>query len=277
VQDSLDTPATSGLAAMLALAVIQGISEFLPISSDGHLVLAQAWMGFEGPRLAFDVALHLGTLLAVVVVFRRDLLALAARVLSGERRELGLLLLASVPAAIVGLGLKRWIEPLFHSARAAAIGLLVTAVFLALGERARRRAPPDPVPSGGRPIGWAAALWIGSAQALAILPGVSRSGSTIATALLLGVETSAAARFSFLLSVPAVAGAVVLEVPHLAGQGLPLGEVAVAVVTAFAVGVLALRVLLAFLGRGAFRWCAIYTAVLGLLALALLAAAAPTA
>jgi undecaprenyl-diphosphatase len=277
VQDSLDTPATSGLAAMLALAVIQGISEFLPISSDGHLVLAQAWMGFEGPRLAFDVALHFGTLLAVVVVFRRDLLTLTAQVLSGDRRELWLLLIASVPAAIVGLGMKSWIEPLFHSARAAAIGLLVTACFLAVGERARRRMPPDPSPPGGAPLTWGSALLIGSAQALAILPGVSRSGSTIATALLLGVETAAAARVSFLLSVPAVAGAVLLEVPSLAGESLPLGQVALAVAAAFAVGVVALRVLLAFLGRGAFRWCAIYTAVLGALALALLSASAPAA
>ncbi len=253
----------SELSTLLLLALIQGISEFLPISSDGHLVLAQHFLEFAGPRLATDVALHIGTLAAVVLVFRRELLALAVQAWGGERRELGLLFLGSLPAAVVGLGLKDYIEPLFDSGRAAALGLLGTALCLWIGERARRRAPAP-----RSTLGWRDALLIGSAQALAILPGVSRSGTTIATALVRGTDAHAAARFSFLLSVPAVAGAVLLEVPALVRAGGFGFELALAVLATFAIGVLALRFLLAFLGRGAFRWCACYCLAAGAAALA---------
>lgn len=255
--------ATSELVPLLVLALIQGISEFLPISSDGHLTLAQHFMDVDGPRLGIEVALHLGTLGSVLVVFRRDVGVLVRQMLGGDWREAGLILLGSVPAAIVGLGLKKTIEPMFDSGRAAALGLLATAAALWVGERARRRA----VPGAGRPIRWTDALWIGSAQALAILPGVSRSGTTITTALVLGAETNAAARFSFLLSIPAVAGAVLLEVPDLVRTGEFGRELALAVVATFLIGVGALNFLLAFLGRGAFRWCAIYCSVVGVVAL----------
>jgi undecaprenyl-diphosphatase len=255
-----DSPAPeAGLWSLLVLAVIQGLSEFLPVSSDGHLVLAQTWLDFAGPRLAIDVALHLGTLAAVLLVYRRDLLALLVELRSGAAREVGLLALGSVPLAIVGLTCKPHIAALFESARAAALGLCVSAAFLIVGERARRRSGADP----GRPLGWRAALLIGLAQALAPLPGVSRSGTTIATALALGVPAGRAARFSFLLSVPAVGGAVLLELPALARAGGLGAELFLAILVTFAVGVGALRFLLSFLGRGAFLWCALYCLLLG--------------
>jgi undecaprenyl-diphosphatase len=260
-------PSEPGLPALLWLALLQGVSEFLPISSDGHLVLAQSLMEMPGPHLAIDVALHLGTLAAVVLVFRRDLVAVARRALGGEWGEVGLLVLGSVPAAVVGLGLKHVIEPLFSSGRAAALGLFVTAGFLWAGERARRGQAGG---ASARALGWRDALWIGAFQALAILPGISRSGTTIATALVRGVEAPQAARFSFLLSVPAVAGAVLLEVPDLLRAGELGLDLALAVLLTFGVGVLALRFLLAFLGRGAFRWCAFYCVALGTLSLLLL-------
>jgi len=263
--------AAPALGALLVLAVIQGVSEFLPISSDGHLVLAQQLMELPGPHLAIDVALHLGTLGAVLLVFRRDLWAVLVRARSGERRELALLVLGSVPAAVVGLGLADWVEGLFSSTRAAAAGLLVTALFLWVGECARARSGGAGGAEGApaRPLGWRDALWIGCAQALAILPGVSRSGSTIATAFLRGVAPAEAARFSFLLSIPAVGGAVLLKVPELARDGNLGGDLALAVAATFLVGIVALRVLLAFLGRGAFSWCALYCALLGGVTLAL--------
>jgi undecaprenyl-diphosphatase len=259
----------STLPQLLILAVVQGVSEFLPISSDGHLVLTQTWLGFEGPHLAVDVALHLGTLMAVLVVFRRDLLKLLADVRRREWGEIGLLALGTLPAAVIGLTLQDLFERLFESGRAAAVGLLVTAAFLAVGERARRRGAATGEGSPDRPLTWRDALWIGAMQSLAILPGVSRSGTTIATALVRGVSGTSAARYSFLLSIPAVAGAVVLKVPELAASdqlGLDLG---IAIGAAFLVGVLALRFLLAFLGRGAFLWCALYITALALFALAL--------
>jgi len=255
-----------GLAALLVLALVQGVTEFLPVSSDGHLVLVQNWLAAGHGSLGMDVALHLGTLAAVLVVYRADLAALVRRLLAGDAREPLLILLATLPAAAVGLGLRAQIEGLFASSRVAALGLLATAVFLLLGERARRRAGPAP----GRPIDWREALWIGAAQALAPLPGVSRSGTTIATGLMRGIEAPAAARFSFLLSIPAVAGAVVLEVPDLVREGGFGPELLLAVLVCFAVGVCALRFLIRFLGRGAFRWCAYYCLVLGTTALVLL-------
>ena len=256
------------LLSLLVLGVIQGVSEFLPISSDGHLVLAQTALALEGPHLALDVALHLGTLGAVLLVFRNDLLDVLRRALAGERRELGLLVLGTLPAAVIGVGLRSTIEPLFSSGVAAALGLFATAGFLLAGESFRRRRAARGAVA--RPIDARLALLIGAAQALAILPGVSRSGSPIATALMRGADGAAAARFSFLLSVPAVGGAVLLEVPDLVRDGGFGGELALAVAVTFAVGVLALRVLLAFLGRGAFFWCALYCVALGTVALYLL-------
>jgi undecaprenyl-diphosphatase len=265
----LSTPAEGpGLATLLVLAVVQGVTEFLPVSSDGHLVLVQNWLAAGHGSLAIDVALHLGTLAAVLVVYRRDLAELLRRLFAGDAREPLLLLLATLPAAAVGLGLKHEIEALFTSSRAAALGLFVTAGFLLVGERARRRASAAAGPP--QPITWRQALWIGCAQALAPLPGVSRSGTTIATALMRGVDASAAARFSFLMSIPAVGGAVALEVPGLVREGGFGLELTLAVLLCFAVGVLALRFLIRFLGRGAFRWCALYCLALGATALLLL-------
>jgi undecaprenyl-diphosphatase len=255
------------LLVALLLALVQGVTEFLPVSSDGHLVLTQELLEAPGPRLATDVALHLGTLGAVLLVFRRDLRGVLARALAGDWSEVRLLLLASIPAAAVGLGFREVFAVLFESARAAALGLLGTAALLAVGERARRRSAARAEP--GLPVDWRGALWIGCFQALAILPGVSRSGATIAVALARGVSAQEAARFSFLLSIPAVSGAVALEVPGLVragGFGWPLG---VAVLATFLVGVCALAFLLRFLGRGAFLWCALYCAVLGTAVLAL--------
>ncbi len=258
-------PADEGSASLLQLlilAVVQGISEFLPVSSDGHLVLVQSWLGLPGPHLGIDVALHLGTLLSVLVVFRRELLALAR-----DRRELALILAGTVPAGVIGIGFREAFARLFESHRAAAWGLLVTAGFLFVGEAARRAAARRAV--APRPVGLGDALWIGTFQALAILPGVSRSGVTIVTGLVRGLPARDAARFSFLLSVPAIAGAVLLEVPDLARSGGFSAELWVAIAATFVVGVGALRVLLAFLGRGAFLWLGLYCLTLGIAVLVL--------
>jgi undecaprenyl-diphosphatase len=251
---------SASLPELLLLALVQGVTEFLPVSSDGHLVLAQSWLALPGPHLAIDVALHLGTLLAVLVVFRRELLGVVRSALAGDRRELVLLLVGSIPAAIVGIAFESFFERLFQFPRAAALGLLVTAAFLLVGERARVLRGTTLAP---RELDWRDALWIGSMQAVAILPGVSRSGTTISTALARGIRPAEAARFSFLLSVPAVAGAVVLQVPGLVQSGGFSAALALAVLATFAIGVLALRALLALLGRGAFLWYAVYCLVVG--------------
>ena len=271
---SLESAASLGDLSLLA--VVQGLTEFLPISSSGHLVLVQSLLGMEEAPLAIDVALHVGTLLAVVVVYRGALADLARDVLAGRLRELGLLFLGSLPVGIVGFTLKDAIERGFHSARLAGVGLLVTALALGLGEAGRRRR----LATGREPreLGPREALLIGAVQALALVPGISRSGTTIAAGLLLGLAPERAARFSFLLSIPAIAAAAGLALPQLhAGNGTagaadgPGGNggwlLLWAVLLSGLVGWAALRGLLAFLDRGAFRWFMLYCLALGVLAL----------
>lgn len=254
-------------AALSLLALIQGLTEFLPVSSSGHLVLAQAAMQIEEPALTLDIALHLGTLLAVLVVYRRDLLELIRDLFHLRLREIGLLFVGSLPAAAVGLTLREHVGEVFQDPVNAAGGLLATAAILLLGEGARRRRKgvETPAPEKGRELTWWSALLIGAAQGLAIWPGISRSGSTIATGMLCGLSPQRAARFSFLLAIPAIGGAALLEFPDAVETGFDGQGLAVLWATLFAafIGWGALRMLLAFLGRGAFAWFAIYCAVLG--------------
>jgi undecaprenyl-diphosphatase len=258
------------------LAVVQGLTEFLPVSSSGHLVLSQAALGLDEPAIAIDVALHLGTLVAVLAIYRGAVLQVLGGLFSGDRREAAQIIVASIPAAVVGLTLLEGFREAFHDPRMAGFGLLATAAILLFGERARRRQPaPGPVDSSGAeeqpPLAWKHALLIGLAQGLAVWPGISRSGSTIAVGLWCGLPPARAARFSFLLSIPAIGGAAILHLPDAfetngtGGMGgLPL---LAAMVLAAIVGCFALRLLLSFLGKGAFGWFAIYCAFLGLAAL----------
>lgn len=223
-------------------------------------MLAQAALELRGAGLAVDVALHLGTLLAVLVVYRGAVLELARGLLAGSWREVGLLALASVPAGVLGVLFGDAVEEAFAAPRLAAACLCATAAILVLGEWARRRG------AGRAPaqLSVRSALLVGAFQALAILPGVSRSGSTIAAGLLVGLAPERAARTSFLLSIPAVLGASLLHLPALGEEGaVPPAALLGAVALAALVGWAALRVLLAFLSRGAFLWFAAYCALLG--------------
>jgi len=274
----LDTAAeapSGELWTLLALAVLQGLTEFLPVSSSGHLVLGKELFGLrESGGVLVEVALHVGTLGAVLAVYGKDLVALLRDALGGKPRYLLLLLLGSVPAGLLGVLAKDFLEGLFEEPRVAGAGLLVTAGLLLVSDARRRRLEREGTVAG-REVGVVDAVVIGVAQALAICPGISRAGSTIAAGLLRGLDAPTAARFSFLLSLPAVGGAALLEARHLdrlpEGQAWPL---ALAVVVSGVVGFLSLRLLLVALAKGAFRWFALYCAVLGVVALVLLGAAA---
>lgn len=251
-----------GLESVL-LGLLQGLTEFLPVSSSGHLVLAQSLIpGFEQPGVLFDTLLHGGTLLSVLVYFRREVQELLASLLPGgdpSRRRLALLLVvATVPTGLIGILFKDPLEALFHAPRSAAAMLLVTGAVLWVSEvLARPR-------MGLEGLGYGRALAIGTVQGLAIVPGISRSGSTIAAGTLLGIRGEDAARFSFLLSVPAILGAVVLQLPHVDSlEPARLGAYAAGVVAAFASGLWAIRFLLAAIRRGRFRWFALYCWLLG--------------
>jgi undecaprenyl-diphosphatase len=180
------------------LGIVQGATEFLPISSSGHLVVAQrlfGWTEGDATTLGFDVILHLGSLLAVIIIFSNDI----KRILLGKEMKLVLcLIVATLPATIVGFAFKERIEHLFSSLPAVGIAWIITGVFL-LATRLK-------TDSDRETVGLGDSLAIGTAQAIAIAPGISRSGSTIGTGLLLGLKREEAARFAFLMSIPAIGG-----------------------------------------------------------------------
>ena len=211
----------------LILGAVQGLTEFVPISSSGHLVLVPEVLGWTRPGLAFDVLLHVASLIALVVYFRSDLIAIVGGAVRNEpgARRLGLLLIVgNVPAGIAGLLLADYFEGTFEDASAAALQLLLTAVILVAAElmlarhvRKQRRLRDI------EDLTVADSLAIGVAQAVAIFPGISRSGSTIAAGLGLRIERDAAARFAFLLAIPALAGAALVELPDLGDVSLDTG------------------------------------------------------
>lgn len=309
-----------GWLQALVLGIVQGLSEFMPISSDGHLVLVPYLLGWEQPSLAFVVALHVGTLAAVLVYFRRDLGAMLAAVTGraapaeGQlyRRLALLIMLGSVPVAVVGFLFKERIETVFASPRAAAAFLFFTAALLATGEKARDRRVATHRPNLNTPAGperrWTGdstsedattrtattvrdlrigrddrdptgaslvdlrvrhALIVGLMQSVALLPGVSRSGSTITGGLLSGLTREAATRFSFLLSIPALIGASMLSLGDLAEPGSYRGlDIAVGVLAAFVSGYLAIRWLVAWVARDRltpFAWYCVAAGTTGLL------------
>jgi undecaprenyl-diphosphatase len=264
------------------LGVLQGATEFLPVSSSGHLVIVPALLGWPASSLRFDVAVHWGTALAVLGYFRSDWLALLAgawratkeRRLSGnaEARLLLLLAAASVPAALAGLLLQGPIESALASnshglAQVSAFFLMVTGLVLLAAEL---------LPLGilrAEEVSVAGALVVGVAQAVSVLPGVSRSGATIATGLGARLGRPEAARFSFLLGGPAVLGAGLVELADMAGGGLAGGEVArmaVGFLTALIVGYAAIAFLLAYLRRASLRPFGVYCLAFGALAVWLL-------
>jgi undecaprenyl-diphosphatase len=226
-------------ASMAILAVVQGVTEFLPVSSSGHLVLAQFLLDVGQGSILEDVMLHLGTLVAVVVYYRRDLVRLTRDVVRFDGDERGTaarayvaaLAVATVPAVVVGLGLKDGIETLFDSVPLVLAALAVTGTLLFATRWIRH---------GTTPIDMRRALLIGVAQAVAIVPGCSRSGWTIATALLVGVPPAEAARFSFLMSIPVILGASVVEIRDASGADAPFSALGLGIVLSALVGLASL-------------------------------------
>lgn len=248
---------------VIFLAILQGIAEFLPISSSGHLVIGKALLQFLQPGassqaggIQLEIVLHLGTLGSILVIFWKDLWQLRSNL-----RLVLLVILASVPAAVVGLGFKDQLESLFQSPLVAGIGLLVTSAFLMLGQRLadERISERDLSPAG--------AFVIGCFQAVAIVPGISRSGSTIAGGLIVGLQRSAAATFSFLMAVIAIGGASVLEAKDVILDREPLAHpwwlLLAGAVISFVTGLLALKVLLRVLKGNRIHWFAVYCLIVG--------------
>jgi len=193
------------------LAFIQGLTEFLPLSSSGHLVLFQKLFGLEPPIL-FDILVHVGTLGAVFLFFRQELKLLVVDFFKKEKKAVklvSLMVVGTLPAALVGFWLKSFLEVVFSSLRLLSFAYLLTSLLLFSTKLVKEKK------KGLEDLSWRDALFIGFFQALALLPGVSRSGATITAALWLKTKPQAAFRFSFYLAIPAVLGALVLELPAL--------------------------------------------------------------
>jgi undecaprenyl-diphosphatase len=245
------------------LGFIQGLTEFLPVSSSGHLILARAAFGWEGERfgLAFDVACHLGTLLAVVVYFRRELAAMAAalpRVLSphpsAPARQIWLLAAGTAPVVVAAVAFSKAVESTLRTPAVAVAMLALVALVFFVVERVGTKARTEDS------ITVKEAALLGCAQALALVPGVSRSGSTIAAAMFMGLRRPDAARFSFLLGIPAILAAAGKEGMDLVRRGLEPGELqlfAMGVATSAVVGYFTVKYFIRFLGvhsLRAFAW-----------------------
>ena len=260
----------------LVLGVLQGLTEFLPVSSSGHLVLGQNFFGISEPALSFDVSVHIGTLVAVLVVFFEQIKAIfvsLGRLIrsagsmdkikqavqeDGDVRLAALIIVGSIPTAIIGLILRNYVDLLFSSLVIVGSMLLVTGTFLWFTRL---------TPSGGKKvkeIRFRTAFFIGTCQGIAVIPGISRSGATIAAGLFSGVERETAARYSFLLSMPAIVGAELLMLKDSFATGIGFNFITLfSTLVAFIVGTLALVVLMRIVKKGRLHLFAPYCWALG--------------
>jgi len=248
----------------IILGLVQGLGEFLPISSSAHLVLTPWLFGWTDPGLTFDIALHIGTLIAVVIYFWKDWLTLIHQGLTNARGREGRLFwylaAASVPGAVAGFLLEETAETVFRSPLLIAAMLIVMGAVLYWADRkGPRKADLDRLTFG-------ASLWIGASQALAIIPGVSRSGITMATGLMLGLTRAGAARFSFLLSTPIIFGAALVKLPYLlANPSVVTVHFTVGILVSFLSGIAGIGFLLRYVQTRTFLPFVWYRFILGAL------------
>ena len=249
--------------SMIILAIIQGITEWLPVSSSGHLVFAEKILGFEG-GLLFDVALHFGTLMAVFVYFGGDIVDIVRDLISGKWKsdngKLGLLILiATIPAAIIGFFFKSVFETSFSNLGIVAFGFAITGILLLIASLSKYE--KKEIKSGE-------AIAIGIAQVFSLFPGVSRSGATISTGMLLGLKEKDALKFSFLMSIPIILGANILVIGN---ETFPANMIW-AVLISFVVGLITLHLLYRYIltSRRNLKWFGVYALFVAFLALVFL-------
>lgn len=267
------------LLQSVILGIVQGLTEFLPISSSGHLVLFQNLLGFEEPQLLLDSALHVGTLVAVCCYFRTDLLRIIRQScvfikevcqgrqrLSNIRRNPGAslalwIIVGTVPTALIGIIFRSTFERAFGSLTFVGCMLMVTGLILIVSYGLQKKA------RNARRLGPVSALAVGTAQGLAIIPGISRSGITIVSGISMGLPREEAARFSFLLSIPAILGALVLQLDAEAAGHVGFLPLFAGFVASGLVGLLALKILMGMVRKGRLAYFAPYCLALGAVAL----------
>ncbi|HOP46250.1 MAG TPA: undecaprenyl-diphosphate phosphatase [Desulfobacteraceae bacterium] len=245
------------------LGIIQGLTEFLPVSSSGHLVFFQNILGFSEPALLLDCSLHFGTLIAVCLYFRADLGKMITQLcrlnFQDPHASLALwVIVGSVPTGLIGLLFKTPLESLFGSVTVVGFMLIVTGLIVAL----TRFLPDDYVTK--KNIGLLVALAVGTSQGLAIIPGISRSGATIVCAMLLGMNREIAARFSFLLSIPAIIGALAIQINVSQIESIGSIPLLLGFVSAALVGLVALKLLMSLVKKGHLYYFAPYCWAIGM-------------
>ena len=238
----------------IILGILQGLTEFLPVSSSGHLVLAQALLEVKQPGVSFEILVHLGSLLAVLIYFRIRIFQLIKSLYDEEYKKyrplVWFIIIGTIPAVIIGLSLKDFFEEAFSSPRIASAMLIVTGLILFSTRFSKK---------SNKKINLAGAIIMGLGQALAIMPGISRSGTTISVGLLWGLDPSEAAEFSFLLAIPAIAGAVVLNFKDLLViDNALLGQYLVGAIFSFIFSIIAVYSVLSVIRRGKFEYFAYY-------------------
>lgn len=273
-----DLPHVPESLRLIVLAILQGVAEFLPISSSGHLNVFSSILGGE-PSSLVNIALHAGTLLSICVYYRKKIVDL----LSSDRRVIPLLIVGTIPAALIGIFIKKMFPWILEDVLLTGVMLVITGIALMYFQKSTQREKEMDLEdqsneekalkkssSWGRreyiDLGYKAALFIGVFQAFALMPGISRSGFTILAGVLVGLRHKSAATFSFLLAIPAILGATILETLDLfdAPPSEPIGMLLVAAVTAFVVGLLSLAVLVKMLDQGKLHWFALWVLPLGL-------------
>ena len=244
---------------IVILGILQGITEFLPVSSSGHLVLAQYLLGIESPGNTLEVLFHIGTLFSVFYVFNKDIKSIVVSLNEKPTQKLVIyIIIATIPAVIIGLIFKSHIINLFSSIVPVGYALLSTGVILTLSINFKNK---------NKSLSYLYSLLIGLAQAVAIIPGISRSGTTISMSMLLGIPPKEAARFSFLLSIPVIIGAGLLGFLELESYGLLTPKfIITGILTSFIVGTLSLKILLKILEVGRFHFFGIYCIIAGIVA-----------
>ena len=245
----------------IILGIIQGITEWLPVSSSGHLALAEHLLGIQ-PSLLFNIALHIGSLVVILIVFRKEILAILTDVIKGNfsspnAKLGGYIILGSIPTAIIGFTFRDLFASFFVNMKAIGIALIVTGILLAMTKRK----------PGKRKLNWIDSILVGIAQGCAIIPGISRSGATISTALLRGVDRQKAAAFSFLLAIPAIIGAGIGEF-DLATLQAELWPTIIGTVTAIIVGYASLKLLLKIIHQQKFHLFSYYCFIVGIIVIA---------
>jgi len=255
------------LLKAIILGIVQGLTEFLPVSSSGHLVIGSELLNFQEQGVVFDVCLHLGTLVSVIIVFREELLAMVKAPIallrgSGDANDHHYfrwdmyVVLATLPAVFVGLFFKDAIQQLFSSILVAYCMLVVTGVLMIIAQY---------IPERDKPVNWYRSILVGCAQACAILPGLSRSGSTIFVGMYLGISREKIARFSFIMSIPAILGAAVLQFGELF-RNPPTNDallnLAAGTVMSAVAGYFAIKLLLDIIRRNRLQWFGYYCLLL---------------